>query len=183
MQNHSINHKIFNLAAGFPKTVLALALLLSVVSILYTTEKMEFLTGRDDLMPRNASFQVDYRSYRQEFGDQEEIAVVVESDDAAKATSCSDALFDRLKREQGVFVEVFYPGGLPYFRKNGMLFMPLEDLRNLRKTLTNAAPVLKDLAAAPSIPTLFSSVTRQIDDYLNAPNRKPGKPGVHADRS
>lgn len=129
---------------------------------------MEFLTGRDDLMPRNAAFQVDYRAYRAEFGDQEEIVAVIESDDAEKSTKAADALYARLSTDKGLFREVFYPGGLPFFRKNGLLFMPLDEIKALRHTLTMAAPVLKDLAAAPSIQTLFTSLTNQIDGYLSS---------------
>jgi hopanoid biosynthesis associated RND transporter like protein HpnN len=129
---------------------------------------MTFLTGRDDLMPKNAPFQVDYRAYRTEFGDQEEIVAVIESDDAAKSTNAADELYARLNRDKEMFRDVFYPGGLPFFRNNGLLFMPLEDIKTLRKTVTMAAPVLKDLAAAPSVQTLFTSLTGQIDDYLKS---------------
>jgi hopanoid biosynthesis associated RND transporter like protein HpnN len=131
---------------------------------------MQFLTGRDDLMPKNAPFQRDYRAYRAEFGDQEEIVAVIESDDAALSTRAADALFETLTRERGVFRDLFYPGGLPFFRDSGMLFMPLEELRKLRHTLTMAAPALKDLAAAPSVQTLFTSLSGQIVAYLAAPD-------------
>jgi hopanoid biosynthesis associated RND transporter like protein HpnN len=127
---------------------------------------MNFLTGRDDLMPKNAPFQVDYRAYRAEFGDQEEIVAVIESNDATTSTRAADALYAALGKEKGVFRDVFYPGGLPFFRRNGLLFMPLEDLKNLRHTLTMAAPVLKELAAAPSVQTLFTSLTYQIEGYV-----------------
>ncbi|MBI2353511.1 MAG: MMPL family transporter [Deltaproteobacteria bacterium] len=158
--------RLFAFVSKRPRLILALALLISVLSLIYTKRNMEFLTGRDDLMPRNAPFQVDYRAYRAEFGDQEEIVAVIESDDAEKSTRAADALHERLNREKGVFREVFYPGGLPFFRRNGLLFMPLEDIKRLRQTLTMAAPVLKDLAASPSVQTLFTSLTRQIDGYL-----------------
>jgi len=160
--------RLFAFVARRPRLILALALLFSALSVIYTMKNMEFLTGRDDLMPKNAPFQMDYQAYRREFGDQEEIVAVVESDDAEKTTRAADALFQRLNRETGLFRDIFYPGGLPYFRKNGLLFMPLEDLQQLRHTLTMAAPVLKDLAAAPSVQTLFSSLTSQIDGYLTA---------------
>jgi hopanoid biosynthesis associated RND transporter like protein HpnN len=127
---------------------------------------MKFLTGRDDLMPKNAPFQVDYRAYRAEFGDQEEIVAVIESDDAANSTRAADALYARLNRDKKIFRDIFYPGGLPFFRTNGLLFLPLEDIKKLRHTLTMAAPVLKDLAADPSVQTLFTSLTGQIDTYL-----------------
>jgi hypothetical protein len=174
-QGVTVSHtksRLFAVISKRPRLILALALLFSALSVIYTIKNMTFLTGRDDLMPRNAPFQVDYRAYRAEFGDQEEIVAVIESDDAVKSTRAADSLYAALNREQGVFREVFYPGGLPFFRNNGLLFMPLEDLKNLRHTLTMAAPVLKELAAAPSVQTLFTSLTGQIDRYLksNDPN-------------
>ncbi len=162
----------FALITRHPRLILAIALLLSLASVIYTKSNMEFLTGRDDLMPKNAKFQLDYRAYRQEFGDQEEIVVVIEADDAEKATKCSDAVYEQLNKERDSFKEVFYPGGLPYFRKNGLLFMPLDEIRQLRSTLTMAAPVLKDLSASPSVQTLFTSLTGQIDRYLVSGDQK-----------
>ena len=170
LSHHQFKSRLFSFVAHRPRLILGLALLFSALSVLYTIKNMEFLTGRDDLMPRNAPFQVDYRAYRAEFGDQEEIVAVIESDDAERSTRAADALHERLKRETSVFREVFYPGGLPYFRQNGLLFMPLEELQQLRSTLTMAAPVLTDLAVAPSVQTLFTSLTRQIDDYLAKPD-------------
>jgi len=166
LSHQPIKSRLFAFVACRPRLILGMALLLSVLSVIYTINNMEFLTGRDDLMPRNAPFQVDYRAYRAEFGDQEEIVAVIEAADAEKATRAADALYARLNRDSGVFREVLYPGGLPFFRKNGLLFMPLEEIKQLRNTLTMAAPVLKDLAADPSVQTLFTSLTRQIDGYL-----------------
>jgi len=167
--SHRTSH-LFNFVAARPRLILAIALVLSVVAVIYTKKNMEFLTGRDDLMPRNAPFQVDYRAYRAEFGDQEEIVAVIESDDAEKSTRAADALYARLNKDSGRYREVFYPGGLPFFRTNGLLFMPLDEIKALRRTLTMAAPVLKELAAAPSVQTLFTSLTTQIDAYLATGN-------------
>ncbi|MDD2580588.1 MAG: MMPL family transporter [Desulfuromonadaceae bacterium] len=160
------NSRLFAFVSKHPRLILAVALLISSISVIYTVKNMTFLTGRDDLMPRNAPFQVDYRAYRAEFGDQEEIVAVIESDDAEKSTRAADALYVLLNRDKEQFRDVFYPGGLPFFRKNGLLFMPLDDIKNLRHTLTMAAPVLKDLSASPSVQTLFTSLTGQIDGYL-----------------
>jgi hopanoid biosynthesis associated RND transporter like protein HpnN len=160
--------RLFTFIVLRPRTILALALFFSALSVLYTIKNMTFLTGRDDLMPRNAPFQVDYRAYRAEFGDQEEIVAVIESDDATQSTRAADALYAALRQKQGLFRDIFYPGGLQFFRSNGLLFMPLDDIKNLRSTLTMAAPVLKDLAAAPSVQTMFTSLTCQIDSYLQS---------------
>lgn len=160
--------RLFTFISKYPRLILSMALLLSSLSVIYTVKNMTFLTGRDDLMPRNAPFQIDYQAYRAEFGDQEEIVAVIESDDAVKSTRAADALYATLCKNPKIFRDVFYPGGLPFFRNNGLLFMPLDDIKNLRHTLTMAAPVLKDLAAAPSVQTLFTSLTGQIDGYMKS---------------
>ncbi len=161
--------RLFEFVFRYPRLILAIALIASLASVFYTRQRMEFLTGRDDLMPKNAPFQIDYRAYRAEFGDQEEIVAVLESDDAERTTRAADALHGRLQKDRQRFRDIFYPGGLPYFRNNGLLFMPLQDIQTLRKTLTMAAPVLKDLAGSPSVQTLFTSLTNQIDSYLSRP--------------
>jgi hopanoid biosynthesis associated RND transporter like protein HpnN len=164
---------LFGFIARFPFLILLFALLLSVVSVFYTRDHLEFLTGRDDLMPKNSAFHRDYRDYRQEFGDKEEIVIVIESDDPETADRFGRELQGRLLNRKDVFREVFYPNGLAFFRKNGLLFMPYEELRSLRESLVKAKPVLKDLAAAPSVQTLFTSLTSQMDAYMNQP---PGAP-------
>lgn len=162
--------RLISLVTRFPKTVVALSLLLSALCVFYTARNLEFLTGRDDLMPRNAPFQVEYREFSKNFGDQDEIIVVVEADDPLLASRFSATLYERLGKETRLFRELFYPNGLPYFRENGMLFVPLEELRGMGRTLEMAGPVLKELAASPSIKTLFSSLTGQIDGYLQHPS-------------
>jgi uncharacterized protein len=166
----SFSSRLFSMIIRHPRIVLAVALLLATLSIVYTSLKLEFLTGRDDLMPRHATFQQDYQAYRAAFGDQEEIAVVIEGADPALVSRFSDALYGRLTQEKRLFLDVLYPGGMPYFRQNGLLFMSLDELKAMAATLEMAGPILQELAVAPSIQTLFSSLTGQIDDYLKAPS-------------
>uniref|UniRef100_A0A831U9Z3 Transporter n=1 Tax=Geobacter metallireducens TaxID=28232 RepID=A0A831U9Z3_GEOME len=157
---------IFGVVARHPRLILAAALVLAVLSVLCTRERMRFLTGRDDLMPRNAPFQRDYRENRAEFGDREEIVVVIESDDAAKGTAFGERLMERLAADRARFREVFFPGGMPFFREHGLLLMPLEDIKNLRENFTMARPVLKELAKSPTVQTLFTHLTGRMDAYV-----------------
>ncbi len=150
---------LFGLIAQRPRLIVAAALALAVVSVIYTWQRMEFLTGRDQLMPANTSFNRDYQAYRAEFGDQEEIAVVIESGDSALAGRFGEHLAERLKADRRHFRDVFFPFGLPFFQKNGLLLMPREELAAFTANLAKAAPALKALAAAPSVQTLFTHLT------------------------
>ncbi|MRR35804.1 transporter, partial [bacterium] len=157
---------LFGFVARHPWLILAVAFLLTALSVLYTKERMQFLTGRDDLMPRNAPFQRDYRENRAEFGDREEIVVVIESPDASTASRFGELLHGKLSADRTRFREVFFPGGMPFFREHGLLLMPLEDIRSLRENFTMAKPVLKELAKSPTVQTLFTHLTGRMDTYV-----------------
>ncbi|MBJ6727687.1 MMPL family transporter [Geomesophilobacter sediminis] len=160
------NSFFYRVAAGSPWLVLIVALLLSAASIYYTAHKMEFLTGRDQLMPQNTFFNRDFVSYRGEFGDQEEIAVVIESSDAEKAGAFGTRLYEALSKDKTHFAQVFYPFGLPFFQKNGLMLLPLSDLKDLHRNITLALPVLKELAKSPNVETLFTYLTSSMDKYV-----------------
>lgn len=178
MKNETKKFKgLFGLVAGYPRLILAAALLLSLLSVVYTAKKMEFLTGRDDLMPKNTGFHRDYRAMRQEFGDMEDIVVVIESADQERAARFGTQLYEKLARDRQHFRDVFYPFGLDFFKKNGLLFMPLADVQSLRQNLTLAKPVLKELSTSPSVQTLFTYLTNQMDGYVQ---QGVGAPGAEA---
>jgi hopanoid biosynthesis associated RND transporter like protein HpnN len=165
---------LFGFIARHPIAIVIISILLSVIAVIYTWQRMEFLTGRDQLMPANTSFNRDYRAYRAEFGDQEEIAVVIEGDDSSRAGKFGELLADRLKADRMHFRDIFFPFGLPFFQKNGLLLMPQDELENFTTNLAKAAPTLKALAAAPSVQTLFTHLTGEMDAYLAT----PGAPGA-----
>jgi len=157
---------LFSLAARQPWLVLVPALLLSALSLWFTSQRMEFLTGRDDLMPQHTAFNRDFRDFRAEFGDREDIAVVIEGDDAGRVGGFGTRLHDALAGKKELFSDVFYPYALPFFQKSGLLFMPLEEIKELRGNLSLAAPVLKELSASPSVQTLFNHLTQSQERYL-----------------
>lgn len=160
---------VYGIVVRHPRLILAMALLISLLAVVVTKQRLQFLTGRDQLMPANTSFNRDYRAYRAEFGDQEEIAVVIESSDSALAGRFGERLAERLTADRKHFREVFFPFGLPFFQQNGLLLMPREELATFTANLTKAAPTLKALAAAPSVQTLFTHLTGEMDGLLAAP--------------
>ncbi len=165
----------FGVIVRHPRLILTVALLVSLLAVIVTKQRLQFLTGRDQLMPANTSFNRDYRAYRAEFGDQEEIAVVIESSDSTQAGRFGEQLAARLSADRQHFREVFFPFGLPFFQQNGLLLMPREELATFTANLIKAAPTLKALAAAPSVQTLFTHLTGEMDALLTAPSGPSGQ--------
>src|SRR5512140_2657468 len=157
---------LYGFVVRFPRLIIIVALLLAVASVVSTKQNMTFLTGRDQLMPANTSFNRDYQAYRQEFGDQEEIVVVIEANDTERAGRFGTRLFEKFSQDRQHFREVFYPFGLEFFKKNGLLLVSLDEVRSLRRNLTLAKPALKELSASPSVETLFTFLTKEMEGYL-----------------
>ena len=158
--------RLFRFVASYPRAIVAVSLLLALLSVLYTRHAMEYLTGRDDLMPKNRQFYLNNAAYNREFGAPDDIVVVIESPDREQAALFGERLEQALRQERGLFSDLFFPGGLPFFRQNGLLFMSLEELRTLKKNLLMAQPALKALSASPSVQTLFTHLTAEIDAWL-----------------
>jgi len=163
------SRRLLTTCIRFPKITVAVSLLLAALAVWYAVAHMEFLTGRDQLMPANSSFNRDFQAYRTEFGDQEEIVVVIEAADSILAGRFGEQLTVRLQADVTHFREVFSPFSFPLFKKNGLLFMPLADLQAFTANLAKAAPTLHALAAVPSVQTLFSHLTDEINTYLQSP--------------
>ena len=171
MHNDNSRYRgLFGFVVRRPRLILAAALILSLISVLYTWKTMTFLTSRVDLMPKNTQFHTDYRAWREDFGDMEDIVVVIEAEDQELAGRFGLELHSRLALKPEIIRELFFPFGLDFFRRNGLLFMPVADLQSLRDNLLLAKPVLRELAAAPSVQTLFSTLTGQMERYLAAPS-------------
>src|SRR5512137_770976 len=79
-----------------PRLILAVALLISLLAVVYTKQRLQFLTSRDQLMPANTFFNRDHQAYRAEFGDQQEIVVIIESSDSTLAGRFGEQLAKRL---------------------------------------------------------------------------------------
>lgn len=154
----------YGIITRFPRAVVVFALVLALASLVYTANEITFLTGRDDLMPKNSGFHADYMSYRTEFGDAEEIVVVMEGP-TQKVVQFGEELQQRLQGGEGIR-NVFFPPGLDFFKKNGLLFLSTKELRDLSHNLVLLRPILKDVAASPSVETLFSSMTNRMERYL-----------------
>ncbi|MCL2760632.1 MAG: MMPL family transporter [Desulfuromonadales bacterium] len=161
-----------------PRLILLTYLILAVVSLLYTWQNMTFLTGRDDLMPKNRPFYRNFAEYKKEFGEQADIVIVMEGKDSVTVSKFGTELYNSLKQDKTDFSDLFYPSGLGFLKKNGLLLMPTKDIDSLTTNIAMIAPLLKELSASPSVQTLFTYLTKETDSYISSGNEQQLTPLV-----
>src|SRR5688500_15621351 len=123
-------------------------IILAVFCIFYTIYNLEFLTSRNVLVGAEKEYHRNYLEFKKEFPVQDELVVVVESDDVERNRQFVERLAARLRGQTDLFSGVFYKNDLNSLGPKALLFVPENDLRELAKTLHEYRPVLEEFAKA-----------------------------------
>ena len=73
---------------------------------------LQFDTDRDNLVGSNKRYHQNYLAFRKEFPQQDDLVVVVESENIEKNRQFVERLGARLEAETNTFKNVFYKGDL-----------------------------------------------------------------------
>lgn len=134
----------------------------------YTVRFLQFDVSRDHLVGANKKYHQNFLAFREEFPEQDDLVVVVESEDTEKNRQFVERLGAKLEAETNLFKDVFYKGDLKLMGNKALLFVPDET------ALTLSAGDFKDLPAfaaklrAPSDPVSAYLRGRLSDATLRA---------------
>ncbi len=128
------------------------ALLLSAAGLTYTVRNIGINTSTKDMLSEELPFRRNDRAMDQAFPQLDQtILVVVEAASAELADSAAAELAARLAGRPEQFSGVFYPEGDAFFRRNGLLYLELDELLSLGDRLAGAQPLLAALHADMSL--------------------------------
>src|SRR5712664_3326357 len=119
------------LAAGvirYRKLFLYPQLLLFVLSVAYTVKYLQFDTSRDNLVGANKRYHQNFLAFKKEFPTQDDLVVVVESEDAEKNRQLVERLAAKLEAETNLFTHIFFKGDLKMLGAKALLFISDESL-------------------------------------------------------
>jgi len=97
----------------------------------------------------------------------------VESEDPDKNRQFVERLGARLENETNHFRDVFYKGDLKMLGSKALLFVPEEDLADLKKTLSDYRPFLQKFSHTTNLVSLFGMINsgfRTAKQEQNAEN-------------
>jgi len=123
----------------------------------YTFKHLTFNTDTSDLISWDLPWRQAYRTSKEAFPQYADtIVIVVDGDTPDQTRDASLRLAKNLKRQPALFEWVYMPDALPFFRRNGLLFLSVEELEDLADNLAKAQPFLARLQSEPGINGLFS---------------------------
>ena len=149
------------------------AILLSAVCLYYTATNLYLDTDTAKMLDPNLPYRQLDADFERTFPQLNELIVVVfESDTAERAEEAADEMATRLRETPMLYQSIYQPGKGPFFEKNGLLYLEIDDLWKVDERLTEAEPFLGTLSRDPSLRGLFSVLEQAFDEPLSSPNQE-----------
>src|SRR6476660_1998283 len=121
--------RLVRLSGRRPALTIALSLLFAVVGVGYTLHALTFRTSTRSLLPQDAGYVLRYAEYAKEFGELEDIVVVVEAGSFEGARAYAARLTEELKQAKVKFERVAYRIDPKRFEGRQLLYLSTPDLR------------------------------------------------------
>jgi hopanoid biosynthesis associated RND transporter like protein HpnN len=146
--------RLVRLSCRRPVATTAISLLLAVAGITYTLHTLSFRTSGRDLLPRDAGYIVRYNQYAREFGELEDIVIVIEARTFEAAKAYAARLVHELRLSPIKFPRVTYRVDPQRFEGRQLLYLPTEQLKEVRDRIFDYQEFMESFAGDPSLARL-----------------------------
>ena len=131
--------------------VIAGSVVLTLLSSWYAATHFSLTTDINQLIASDSPWRQTELAFEKAFPQYQTIVAVIDAPTVELADEATAALVDRLSRQRELFRSIEQPQGGAFFRQNGLLFEPAEQLAPQMKMLTQAQRLLQNLASDPSL--------------------------------
>ncbi len=125
----------------FPVLTLVIAGAAVAVSIWLTVTQLGFRTSRAELLSPNSDYNRRWLDYTKEFGDKEDVVVVVEGASREQIIPVLDDVCRELARRSDLFAAVMHKIDAPKLRAKGLYYLKPEELQRIDQLLEQATPI------------------------------------------
>jgi uncharacterized protein len=146
--------RLVRLSCRRPLVTAAISLLLAVAGATYTLHTLTFGTSGRDLLPRDAGYVVRYNQYTREFGELEDIVIVIEARTFEAAKAYAARLVHELRSSPIKFPRVTYRVDPQRFEGRQLLYLPTEQLKEVRDRIFDYQEFMESFAGDPSLARL-----------------------------
>src|SRR5262249_47016478 len=125
-----------------PWLVLGVTLILCGLAAYSSLTRLEYRTKRSDLINPRKDYQQRWQDYVTEFGDDDDIVVVVQGHDHRKMKQALEALAARVARRPDRFDRLFYKVDLRPLHNRALLYLPKEQIEQIQDNLRRMSLLL-----------------------------------------
>jgi uncharacterized protein len=139
--------------------VMSACLVLAIMAAAYAVGHLAVDTDIERMLPANVSWRVNEKALDEAFPQNNNLLVaVIDGRTPDLADKAAGELAEKMQGEPQLFTYVRQPDGGPFFDRNGLLFLPTEELQQVAQQLIAAQPLIGSLAHDPSLRGLFDAL-------------------------
>jgi uncharacterized protein len=148
----------------YPAWVIAAALVLAALSTTYTARHFAIDTDINNLISDRLPWRHNEIAFQQAFPQTVELILVdVAAPSPEAAKSAAREVLQALTKKADLFRSVRDQLDSPFFRRNGLLFLPPDQVAHYTGELSNAQPLLSGLIRDPSLRGLVQALVGVLD--------------------
>ncbi|MCL2743857.1 MAG: MMPL family transporter [Planctomycetaceae bacterium] len=148
-------------------TVLVLSVCTAAFSVYLATQHLGFKMSRLDLINPNSSFNHLWLDYIKEFGDNDEVVVVVEGKNSTEIIPVLETISAATEQEPQFFQSILKGVDTSKIRKKGLHYVPLKELQLINEFVQETAPLTnghwEHLAAAPMLNRIADTLEKSTE--------------------
>src|SRR5262245_9624617 len=114
-----------------PYTTLIVALILATIGLVYAVRTIPFVSAHLRLLPQNERYVIRLKEYQDDFGELNDIVVVVESPSPDLSKEYAGRLTRELRQAGLTTPRITYRVDPSYFDHRALLYLPVKDLEKL----------------------------------------------------
>ena len=149
-----------------PVVTVTVSLALAVAAFFYTVQALTFLGDPLRLLPQHEHYVVRLKEFQRDFGELNDIVVVVESPAVDLSKGYAARLTSELRRAGLTSQPITYRIDPAYFDRRALLYLSVDDLTKLRDRLFDSQEFIENYAAHPTLPQLLEGLNQQIANQM-----------------
>src|ERR1019366_2945497 len=143
---------------------------LFVACVFYTAAFLQFDTNRDDLVGANKKYHQNFLRFKKEFPQQDDLVVVVESEDVEKNRQFVERLGAKMEVETNLFHDVIFQKSPTKMGSKALLLASTSDLVALEDALQVDLPFIRQFTQTTNLVSFFELVNTQFRTAPRATN-------------
>ena len=149
-----------------PLLTVVVSVALGAAGVFYTVHALSFVTSNLRLLPQDERYVVLLKEYQRDFGELNDIVVVVESPAPDLSKVYAARLIQELEHRGLAPSRITYRVDPAYFDGRGLLYLSVDELIKLRDRLFDYQEFIEAYAAHPTLPRLLEGLNQQIANAM-----------------